>query len=314
MTSVHGLSPAETAALTRRVTLLSVGTAAVLVAIKALAWLASGSVALLASMADSGLDLIASLATFFAVRYAAAPPDAEHRYGHGKAEAFASLIQAGLVFASAALIGREAVAHLLSPRPLQQEGWAMAVMAVSTVLTAGLIAAQTRVLKTTASVAVSGDRAHYASDLASNVIALVGIGLTAWLGLGNIDAVAALVVAALLLWGAVSVFREASGQLMDRELSDEARARIVALMTQDRRLTDVHQLRTRASGPYVHMQMHVDLDPKLTLEAAHQVIVAAEKRVLAEFPSADIIIHADPRGRAEPHGGAFAEAAGVQAQ
>jgi len=307
MTAVHGLSPAETAALTRRVTLLSVATAAVLVTIKIAAWLASGSVALLASTADSGLDLVASLVTFFAVRYAAAPPDAEHRFGHGKAEAFASLLQAGLVFASAALIAREAVGDLINPHPLKEGGWALAVMVVSIVLTGALIAAQGRVLRKTASVAVSGDRAHYATDLASNAIALVGIGATAWLGISGIDAAAALAIAGVLLWGAISVFREASGQLMDHELPDAARARIVALLTQDRRLTDVHQLRTRASGPYIHMQMHVDLDPELTLEVAHEVIVAAEKRVLDAFPSADIIIHADPRGRAEPHGGAFAE-------
>lgn len=308
------MAAAETAALTRRVTLLSVATATILVTIKVAAWLASGSVALLASMADSGLDLVASLATFFAVRYAVAPPDAEHRFGHGKAEAFASLVQGGLVFASAALVGREAVAHLLHPQPLKSEGWAIVVMLVSTALTGLLIVAQTRVLRQTSSVAVSGDRAHYASDLASNIIALAGIGASAWLGLNGLDAVAALIVAALLLWGAVSVFREAAGQLMDHELSDEARATIVQLMTQDRRLTDVHQLRTRASGPFIHMQMHVDLDPELTLESAHEVIVAAEKRLLEVFPSADIIIHADPRGRAEPHGGAFAEAARAQAQ
>ena len=304
---VHGLTAGESAALTRRVTLLSVATASILAAIKLAAWLTSGSVALLASMADSGLDLLASLGTFFAVRYAVAPPDPEHRFGHGKAEAFASLMQAGLVFASAALIAREAIGDLLGPHPLKDEDWAIVVMLVSTALTGVLIADQTRVLRRTASVAVSGDRAHYASDLASNVIALVGIGASAWLGFNSLDAWAALAVAALLLWGAVSVFREASGQLMDHELSDEARAWIVRLMTEDPRLTDVHQLRTRASGPYVHMQMHVDLDPELTLEAAHQVIVAAEKRVLAAFPAADIIIHADPRGRAEPHGGAFAE-------
>jgi len=302
------LTPAETAALTRRVTLLSVGTAAVLVAIKSAAWIASGSTALLASMADSGLDLIASLATAFAVRYAVAPPDAEHRFGHGKAEAFASLLQAGLVFASAALIAREAVGDFLAPHPLQNEGWAIAVMVVSTALTGLLIAAQTRVLRRTASVAVSGDRAHYASDLASNVIALAGIAASAWLGANGLDAAAALVIAALLLWGAVGVFREASNQLMDHELPDAQRAEIVRLATEDPRLANVHQLRTRASGPYVHMQMHVDLDPELTLEAAHEVIVAAEKRILAAFPAADIIIHADPRGRAEPHGGAFAEA------
>ena len=307
MTTVHGLSPAESAALTRRVTLLSVATALVLVTIKIVAWMASGSVALLASTADSALDLVASLITFFAVRYAAAPPDAEHRFGHGKAEAFASLVQGGLVFASAALIGQEAIRHLVNPGPLAQEGWAVAVMAVSTVLTFVLIAAQTRVLRQTSSVAVSGDRTHYATDLASNLIALVGIAASAWLGIHNLDAFAALAVTALLLWGAVSVFREASNQLMDHELPQFQRARIVELVTQDIELTDVHQLRTRSSGPYVHIQMHVDLDPGLSLEAAHAVIVAAEKRLLAEFPSADIIIHADPKGRAEPHGGAFAE-------
>jgi cation diffusion facilitator family transporter len=308
MTSARSLSPSETAVLTRRVTLLSVATATVLVSVKVVVWLASGSVALLASTADSGLDLVASLITFFAVRYAAAPPDAEHRFGHGKAEAFSSLVQAGLVFASAALIAREAVADMLHPHALKQEGWAIAVMAASIVLTAILIVAQTQVLKKAASVAVSGDRAHYVTDFASNLIALAGIGASALLGLNGVDAAAALAIAAILLWGAISVFREASSQLMDRELPDEARARIVELMTQDHRLTDVHQLRTRASGPYVHMQMHVDLDPELTLETAHQVIVAAEKRLLDAFPSADIIIHADPRGRAEPHGGAFAEA------
>lgn len=307
MNATHGLSPTESAALTRRVTMLSVATATVLVTIKIAAWLASGSVALLASTADSALDLVASLVTFFAVRYAAAPPDAEHRFGHGKAEAFASLVQAGLVFASAALIAREAIGDFVTPHPLKQEGWAMAVMVASIVLTGVLITAQGRVLKQTASVAVSGDRAHYATDLASNGIALVGIGASAWLGINGVDAAAALAIAGVLLWGAISVFREASGQLMDHELPDDARAKIVSLVTEDARVTDVHQLRTRASGPYVHMQMHVDLDPDLTLEAAHEVIVAAENRVLATFPSADIIIHADPRGRAEPHGGAFAE-------
>lgn len=301
------LTAAETTALTRRVTLMSVATAAVLVSIKLAAWIASGSTALLASMADSGLDLVASAVTFWAVRYAAAPPDAEHRFGHGKAEAFASLMQAGLVFASAALIAREAVGDFLAPHPLRQESWAIGVMIVSTVLTALLITAQGRVLRQTASVAVSGDRAHYAMDLASNVIALAGIAASAWLGLNGLDAAAAVVIAALLLWGAVGVFREASSQLMDRELPDDQRAEIVRLATADGRLANVHQLRTRASGPYVHMQMHVDLDPEVSLETAHQAIVAAEKRILEAFPAADILIHADPRGRAEPHGGAFAE-------
>lgn len=313
MSVVPSMPAAETAALTRRVTLLSVLTAAVLVALKLFAWMASSSVALMASLADSGLDLVASTATFFAVRYAVAPPDAEHRFGHGKAEAFASLLQGGLVFASAALVGREAIVDLMSPHPLQQEGWAIGVMAISILLTGGLVLAQTRVLRRTGSVAVSGDRAHYGSDLASNVVAMLGVAAAAWFGINSLDAVAALVVAAVLLWGAIGVFREAASQLLDRELSTEARGRIIELITCDVRITGVHQLRTRAAGPYVHMQMHVDLDPELSLADAHEVLVEAEKRVLEDFPSADIIMHADPRGRAEPHGGAFAETARVNA-
>ena len=307
MDSAHAITTEESGRLTRRVTALSVATAGVLTALKVGVWLATGSVAILASMADSGLDLLAALATFWAVRYAASPPDAEHRYGHGKAEAFASLVQAGLVFASAALIGQEAIRHFIAPRPLQHEAWGVAAMAISTVLTGGLIYAQTQVLKQTRSVAVTGDRAHYLADLASNIAALIAIAATALLGIGGFDALGGLVVAGVLLWGAVSVFRQASGELMDHELPDDARAKIVALMTADPRLTDVHQLRTRASGPIVHIQMHADLDPELSLETAHEVVVAAEKRVLEAFPAADIIIHPDPRGRAEPHGGAFAE-------
>ena len=304
----HGsLSIAESSVLTRRATTLSLCVASVLIVVKLLAWRQSGSVALLASLVDSGLDLLASMVTFYAVRYAAAPPDAEHRFGHGKAEAFSSLLQGGLVFASGALIGQEAIHHVLHPAPISSEGWAMAVMAVSVVLTSGLIVAQSRVLKKTGSVAVSGDRAHYAADLASNIIAFIGIGIAAWLKDPRVDAGAGLLVAAWLVWGAIGVFRESSLQLMDHELKGDARARIVALATEDGRIKGVHQLRTRAAGPVIHIQMHCDLDPAMTLIEAHEAMVAAEKRLLDAFPAADIIIHPDPRGRAESHGGAFAE-------
>lgn len=304
-----GLLASESAKLTGAVTRWSVATAAVLLVLKFCVWWIGGSVAVLASATDSALDLAASLGTFFAVRYAVAPPDKEHRYGHGKAEAFASLFQAALVFATAALIGREAIVRLLHPRPVEQEGWAVGVMCVSILLTSALLWAQTRTLRRTASVAVAGDRAHYMSDLAGNVAALAGVGAAGLLGWGWADAAAGLLVAAILLWGAVEVFKEASGHLMDHELDPADRDRIKALVGADPRILDVHQLRTRASGPFVHMQMHLELDPRQSLEEAHRVMVAAEKRVLEVFPAADILIHPDPSGQAEPHGGAFAEKA-----
>jgi ferrous-iron efflux pump FieF len=265
-------------------------------------------VAVMASAADSALDLVASTATFFAVRYAAAPPDAEHRFGHGKAEAFASLLQAGLVFASAALVGQEAVRHLARGHAVEHEGWALAAMAASIGLTAALVVAQTRVLRLARSAAVSADRTHYAADLGSNLVALLAVGASTLFRDPAIDAAGGLIVAAILLWGAIAVFREAADQLMDRELPDDARAKIIALVMDDPQVLEVRHLRTRASGPIVHMQLHAAMRPELSLEAAHGILVAAEQRILASFPAADIIIHADPHGRAAPHGSAFVHA------
>jgi ferrous-iron efflux pump FieF len=313
--AVHakGLTVEETTRLTRAVTTLSVAVAAVLIVVKAVAWQMSGSVAVLASLADSGLDLVASLMTFFAVRYAAVPPDAEHRYGHGKAEAFASLGQAGLVLFSAALVGREAVGRLIDPQPLSHEAWGMGVMGISLVLTGVLITAQGRVLKRTGSVAVSGDRAHYFSDLASNLAALAGIAGAALFDAPILDAAAGLIVAAWLVWGAYRVFSESSRHLMDHELPEAAREEVRRLITAVPGVIGVHQMRTRAAGPYVHIQAHVDLDPNLTLARAHEILDAAEAQVHAVYPAADIILHPDPHGLAEDHGQEFdarVEAAG----
>jgi len=294
----------ESAAVTRRITRLSLTVAVVLSLAKLAAWVASGSVALLASLADSGLDMLAAAATYFAVRYAAEPPDREHRFGHGKAEAFASLIQAGLVFASAALVGREAIDRLIHPQPVTNHALGLWVMAASTALTLLLVAAQSRVLKSTQSVAVASDRMHYVVDIASNLVAFAGIGVSLLIAGPWPDAVAGLLVAAWLVWGAVSVFRAASLELMDHELDRAARSQIIKLMRADPRVRGVHQLRTRAAGPYVHIQMHADLEPTLSLIEAHKVMVAAENRVLEAFPAADVLIHPDPRGFAEAHGGA----------
>jgi cation diffusion facilitator family transporter len=301
------LSAAADPKATRNVALLSVATATVLIIVKAIAWQASDSVAILASLSDSALDLVASLVTLFAVRYAAAPPDAEHRFGPGKAEAFSSLVQGGLVFASGALIGREALHAFLNPRPVEHGLAGVIVMIISIVLTLGLITAQTRVLKASGSIAIAGDRAHYAADLGSNAVALIGVGAASWLGLSWLDAAAGLVVALWLIWGAIGVFRDASGQLMDTELPEEDRAKILALATADPRILGIHQLRTRASGPYVHMQIHADLAADISLAEAHTIMVEAENRLLEAFPAADILIHPDPRGKAEPHGGLFAQ-------
>jgi ferrous-iron efflux pump FieF len=296
------LTPAQATALTQRAATASVAVAVTLIGLKGAAYWASGSVAVLASLVDSALDLMASLFTYAAVRYAAVPPDREHRFGHGKAEAFAGLFQAGLVLASAALVASEAIARLLAPQPITHSGWAIGVMLVSIALTAWLIQFQSRALAQTGSIATKGDRAHYAADLGANLASLAGIVAAAGLGWWAGDAAAGLAVAVSLAFGAWGVAREAGDHLMDRELPEEDRAAIAALALADPAVFGVHALRSRASGPHVHIQMHIDLDGAQTLSAAHARIVAAEARIRTLYPGADIIIHADPLDGAEPHG------------
>jgi ferrous-iron efflux pump FieF len=289
-------------AATRSVTRLSVGVAVVLIALKAFALGASGSVSILASLADSSLDLIASLATFFAVRWAAAPPDEEHRFGHGKGEAMAALVQAGLVFASSIFIGWEAIQRLFDPRPVTSGYWGVAVILISMGLTAWLIWRQGKAIKASGSVAVAADRAHYATDLAANAVVLIGLISGAFLSAPGLDAAAGLVVAVWLFWGATSVLRNAADQLLDRATSDADRVAITTAVLSDPRISGVHRLRTRQAGPVTTIQMHVDMAPTLTLSEAHDILEEAEARLLALWPHADIVIHPDPRGPAQPDG------------
>ena len=300
-------SPDRAARAVRDVTRLSLAVAVILVVLKMFGWSASGSVSLLASLLDSGLDLIASLAVFFAVRWAAQPATEKHRYGHGKVEAFAGLLQAGLVLASALVIGWEAVGRIVEPRAVVNGVWAIAVMGVSIILTSILVLAQSRAIRLSGSLAVKGDRSHYSADLAANVVALIGVASAALWGAAPLDAAAGLIVAVWLVWGSLSVLRDAAEHLLDRALPPEAEAEIAALVLADPRVKGVHQLRTRASGQIWMIQMHIDLEPRLSLEKAHGIIVEAEDRILKAYPRADILIHPDPKGRAQPHGGTFGE-------
>lgn len=292
---------------TRAVTRLSVGVAVVLIAVKAFALGASGSVSILASLTDSALDLVASLGVFFAVRWAAAPPDADHRHGHGKGEALAALVQAGLVFASAVFIGWEAIQRIFDPRPITAGYWGVLVILISIAVTGWLVWMQGRAIKASGSMAVQADRAHYTADLAANAVVLIGVISGAWLSAPGLDAAAGLVVAVWLFWGALGMLKTAADHLVDKALPESDQFAMTTAVLSDPRISGVHQLRTRMAGSVVMIQMHVDLDPDLTLEAAHEIVVEAENRLLAGWPRADILIHPDPRGRTRPHGGVFAE-------
>ena len=286
--------------LMRRAALASVTLSLFLVAIKAGAYFASHSVAMLASMADSALDLLTSSLNLLAIRQALTPADAEHRFGHGKAEPLAGLAQGAFIAASALFLVIQAVQAILDPQPIDNSVAALAVMVVSVVLTFLLVLYQRHVVAATGSLAVKSDQTHYASDLAINLGVMAALLLVVWPGWPLADPLIALGVAGIMLWGALGVGRESLDQLMDRELPDAERARIRAIVTGHGAVRGVHDLRTRAAGLSTFIQVHIELDPAMPLAEAHAVSDAVERDLLAAWPGAQVIIHQDPAGLETP--------------
>jgi ferrous-iron efflux pump FieF len=281
--------------LLRLATYASVATAAILIAAKLIAWFATGSVSLMASLIDSLMDAGASLANLFAVRYSLMPPDDEHRFGHGKAEALAGLGQAAFITGSAIILLLHAIDRLLDPKPLAELGVGMAVIVFAILATLALLALQRYVIQRTGSVAIQADSLHYATDLATNAATLAALVL-AYYGFAGLDPVFAIGIAGYILYSATRIAGHAIQQLMDRELPPQQRARIEEIAASTPGVLGVHGLRTWQSGQRKVIQLHLELDDELPLKEAHRITLDADQRLRKHDPEADVIIHQDPVG------------------
>lgn len=287
----------ETATLLRRATVASVAVAFTLISVKMAAYFVTGSVALLSSLVDSLLDSLASLINFFAVRQALVPADREHRFGHGKAEPLAGLGQAAFIAGSAVFIVFESVNRLVSPVVVSHGHIGIAVMLLSLALTLLLVLYQNYVVRRTRSMAIKADSLHYASDIVLNLSVIVALLLSTQLNLPMADPLFALGISGYIIWSAAQIAIQSLHQLMDRELPDADRARIIAVCRRHKEVRDVHELRTRASGMDIFIQLHLELDGNLPLLQAHRVADDVERELRREFPNADVIIHEDPAGQ-----------------
>lgn len=260
---------------------------------KAIAWWLSGSVSLLAGLTDSLLDGAASLLNLIAVNYALRPADDDHRYGHGKAEALAGLGQAMFIAASAVLVGVQGVDRLNNPQPLTSEWLGIGVMVLSLALTIALLMFQRHVVRLTGSTAIHADSLHYRSDLLLNSSILLALFLASF-GVQQVDAIFAIGIAFYILWSAISIAREAAAVLMDKELPVEVSEHMHALACAVPGVLGAHDLRTRISGIRWFVQLHAELPGQLTLSAAHALCEQVEEAIRAEYPQAEVLVHADP--------------------
>lgn len=287
---------AEAASLTRRAALASVTAALLLGAAKFWAVAITGSVAMLGSLADTGLDLMASLVTFFAVRVAAEPADREHRFGHGKAEAIAALLQTMLIGTSAVLIAVRAVMRLLDPQPVDAPEAGVIVSIFAIAVTLVLILYQRSVIKRTGSLAIETDSLHYQSDLLLNMAVIAALLAEGLAGIAGIDPLFGLAIGLYLGWGAFRSGNRAVDMLMDREWPELKRQQLMNLVAQLPNIDGIHELKTRRAGQRDFVQFHIWVDPELSVASAHDIVDSAERAVIDAFPTAEVMIHVDPRG------------------
>ena len=290
---------AERAKLSSRAALASVTLAVILLIAKTWAAAATSSTAMLGSLADTALDLIASLAALLGVWIAARPADNDHRFGHGKAEALVALGQVVLITISATGIGWRAVDRLLNGGETQEMGVGIAVSILAIAATLLLLAYQKHVIARTGSVAIQTDNIHYKSDLMLNSAVIAALMLDQWFRIAGADALFGIAIALWLLFGAFRASSHAINQLMDREWPEEERQRFLAAAAEYPELAGLHDFRTRTSGTHQFAQFHVWVPADWTVKQAHDRLDRVEEQLQERFPGTEILIHVDPEGQVD---------------
>ena len=285
--------------LPQRAAWASVATATLLLALKGWAAWATGSVSVLASVADSGLDLLAASVTLYGVWLAARPADEDHRFGHGKAEALAALFQVALITLSAAGVAWQAVARLHTPAVNERAEVGVAVSLVAIAVTLGLLAYQRSVIRRTGSVAIRADNVHYQTDVLLNVAVIAALLLDQAAGVQGADALFGIGIALWLAWGAFGASSQAIDQLMDKEWPDAQRERFLTVAAVHPAVRGIHDFRTRRSGTRDFAQFHLCVPADMTVATAHDVMDEVEDRIALAFPGVEVLIHLDPEGHVD---------------
>lgn len=288
--------PSNGPELMRAATYAAIAVAALLLGIKTWAYFVTGSVALLASVADSALDLLASALNFIAIRIALKPADSDHRFGHSKAEPLSGLSQAAFIAGSAVLVMVEAATRFGNNSPIEASGFGIGVIVFATIVTLILVQFQKYVVRKTGSVAIGADSLHYTGDLFMNASVIMALILSYNFSVHWIDPLFGIGICLFLIYNAARIATHSVHLLMDRELPDKDREIIRAAVLNHPDVLSVHELRTRSSGLHQFIQMHIVLKREISFLEAHRISDSVEKAVKKDFPSADIIIHQDPEG------------------
>jgi cation diffusion facilitator family transporter len=258
--------------------------------------LLTNSISIVAQAADSLLDLFAGIITLSAIRFAAKPADAEHQYGHGKAEDIAAVGQAILIFVAGGLIIYSAIDRIVTKNyVVEQPEAGIAVMAVSVVVSIFLSRHLLRVSRRTGSIALEANARNIATDVYSTSAVLAGLAILRFTGLNIIDPILAIAVAVYILKVAFDTIRKPISGLLDEKLPPSQEAVIEeSLRRHSREVSGYHALRTRRSGSQSYIDLHLVIAGDISLDQAHQICDQVETEIQSALREASVTIHAEP--------------------
>lgn len=282
------------ARIIRLATYASVTVAGILIIMKFFGWWVTHSVSLQASLIDSLLDAFASIINMIAVYHALKPADADHRFGHGKAESLAAIGQATFIGGSSLWLLHAARDRFLTQVPIESTEVGLVIMAVAIVITLFLVSYQRYVVKKTQSTAIAADMLHYQSDLLINAAVIVSLFCAEFFHIEAIDPVFGLLIGVYILWTAWRITLQAFNVLMDRELDDKERLKILTIIHSHPEVLAVRDLRTRSSGLHQFFQLHLVMKPDLSLRNADRIAAEVEGEVMKAYPKSQVMIRLVP--------------------
>lgn len=283
---------------------LSVISNSLLIVMKFIVGIITGSVSIISEAIHSMMDLVAAIIAFFSVRISDRPPDEDHPYGHEKLENVSGVIEAALIIVASVFIIMEAVKKIMHNEPVENIGWAVGVMLISSVVNTIVSKKLYKVAKEEESVALEADALHLKADVYTS--AGVGLGLLVMMILKMIfgdehtwinyfDPVIAVCVAIFILFEAFDMLKEAFHPLMDKKLSNEDIEAIKSVLWKKKEAyIDFHEIRTRKSGKTKHIDFHLTVPQEMSVKEAHDICDLLEKEIENQLKNTKVLIHIEP--------------------
>jgi cation diffusion facilitator family transporter len=279
----------------RAYALLSIGAALATIGLKFAAYRLTNSVGLLSDALESIVNLVAAMAAFWALSYAAKPPDADHTFGHSKVEYFSSGLEGILILVAALSIAVAAGERLFHPRPIEQIGLGLVLSLVATVLNGGVAWTLLKASRRLRSITLRADAHHLLTDVWTSVGVVVGIGLVKLTGWLVLDPIVALLVAANIVWTGVNLLRETGLGLLDTAIPKADQQTIAHIMAEyQAQGIQYHALRSRVSGAQSFITFHVLVPGLWTVQRGHDLCQVIEQAIEQALPGSDVVTHLEP--------------------